>query len=321
MLDILLKILSVSGMILLVLLLSAVVIILLVLFFPVTYRVHGEKSETDQTLFVRMNWLFGFLRVRYGYPEPGLLTARLLWFKLFQKKLPDDGAKAGNGKDVGGKGRKKKAGGHRGQESGTPAEGARSEEQRGTSQAEGRTQEEKEEPDTEETAENQSKEPDLAEPGEDAAAAPGLRERLFEKFQKIKYTICRIYDKIKEIWKNISYYTALLQEEETGELYRHAKRRVFRILKNIRPRHVRTDILFGTGAPDTTGYAYGAYCMFSPFLGPCFLVRPDFERAVFQGEFDISGHVTVFVLAVNIVGLVMDKKFQRFVKKLKQGKN
>lgn len=331
MLDVVLKILAALGIVFLALLLLAILIILLVLFFPVTYRIRGKKSEEDMSLAVRVNWLFGFLRARYAYPEPGLLTARLLWFRLYQKRLPggEDGEadkkKAGGQDDSKGSesvetGEKADAG--NGVETGEKTDAGNGGDSGGQAPEKDAREESVEKPAEEETAEKTEEtaaetcgeqEPERGDTGPE-----GLKKRLFEKIQKIKYTIGNIYDKIKEIWGNISYYAELMQRRETVELYAYVKLRIFKILKNIRPRHIRADILFGTGEPDTTGYAYGAYCMLSPFLGPRFLVRPDFERAVLQGEFDISGHVTVFVLVFNALKLMFDRKFRWFMRKLKK---
>ena len=328
MLDFVLKLLSFLGIILLVLVLLLLAALLLVLFFPVTYRIRGRKTAEKTELSAGLNWLFGLLRVRCSYPEPGILTVKLLWFKLYQTKLPPDG------KDKAEQAEEKAA-------DLSPDEGAKSdaaskpdlEPESGAaskpdlelkSDAEGRS-------DTEIESDMELK-PDAEEkiPGEPVderkQTAPEQSESnpeepqggFFEKFKKIKYTICSLYDKIKEIWKNISYYTALLQEEDTRQLWAYAKLRAAKILKNIRPRHIRADILFGTGSPDTTGYVFGMYCMFYPSLGAGVLMTPDFERAVLEGRLDISGHITVFVLVVNVVRLMMDKKLRMFIKKLKK---
>lgn len=311
--DVVLKILAALGIVFLALLLLAILIILLVLFFPVTYRIRGKKSEEDMSLTVRANWLFGFLRVRYAYPEPGVFTARLLWFLLYRKKLP--GGEAGEA-DEEGNDRQDTSKELGGEETGGKAEAGNG--GGGQPPKKEACDESPAEPAEDEAAEN-AEETAAEKGGEQGNPEPERQKnRLFEKIQKIKYTIGNIYDKIKEIWGNISYYTELMRRRETGELYAYVKFRVFKILKNIRPRHIRADILFGTGEPDTTGYIYGAYCMLSPFMGPRFLVRPDFERTVLQGEFDISGHVTVFVLAFNALKLMFDRKFRWFMRKLKK---
>ena len=147
----------------------------------------------------------------------------------------------------------------------------------------------------------------------------GKSGKLFEKIKKIKYTIQGIYDKIKRIWENISYYTALLREEDTKELFAHAMHVSGRILKSIRPRRIKADIVFGTGSPDTTGYLYGAYCVMTASMrNKAFLVTPDFERRIFQGEFDLAGHVCMGILLLNGLQLLMDKKLHIFIGKIKK---
>ena len=144
--------------------------------------------------------------------------------------------------------------------------------------------------------------------------------KISQKVQGIKYTIYNICDKIKGIWKNISYYMELLQEENTKQLAAHAFFRAGRILKGIRPKHVKVRLLFGTGSPDTTGYLYGAYCILSAPLGTGVCVTPDFEEKRLEGEFDIAGHVLVWTFVINGVRLFLDKKLRIFLRRLKAGR-
>lgn len=320
MLDFILKILTVLGIILLILIIFLLAALLLVLFFPVTYRVRGRKNAEKTELSAGMNWLFGLLRVRYSYPEPGILTAKLLWFKLYQAKLPQDNKNEDSyRKDRAEPGRKPEC-------TKAASEQDASEEDKGADLESGTESEPdvgsnpaiEEKTPCENIDETEQETSEQKASGQEETGSEEPHGEFLEKFQKIKYTICNIYDKIKEIWKNISYYTALLQEENTRQLFAHVKLRIAKVLKNIRPRHIRADILFGTGSPDTTGYAYGVYCMFYPVLGARFLVTPDFERAVLEGRFDISGHITVFVLGINVVRLMLDKKLRLFIRKLKK---
>ena len=88
MLGILLKILSILGICLLILFCLAVLVILLVLFFPVCYRLRGEREPEKTACRVKISWLFGFIRAEYQYPEPGDFQIKLLWHKLYPK--PED---------------------------------------------------------------------------------------------------------------------------------------------------------------------------------------------------------------------------------------
>ena len=88
MLTILFKILSILGILLLILLGTAAVVILLVLFFPICYKVSGQKSPDRLWFTARAGWLFGLLRVSYDYPDPGKLLVKLLFFTVFDSEKP-----------------------------------------------------------------------------------------------------------------------------------------------------------------------------------------------------------------------------------------
>lgn len=352
MLNVILEILSILGILLLCLLGLAVLLFLLVLFFPVSYKLSGKKNAEEMTLSAGASWLFGFLRVSFDHPEPGRILVKILPFTVF-----DSGKKA-DGKSrkpsFGSEDKKQKTG--KQQETGTerqqtadtgrdaatgagqspaaeagpkPARDmgrAQNESQTDVSKAfaeseagaggegEGSTETDRTLSEKAETANGSADSPKAEEAGDDTDPF------ILKKFKKIKYTICSIYDKIKNIWENISYYIELLQEEETKLLFSHVICRLGKILKSIRPRRIRGQILFGTGSPDTTGYACGIYGMLSPFLGGGLAVEPDFTEAVLDGNIFISGHITLFTIIWNGLKILLDKNLRRFIKKIKAGR-
>lgn len=313
--DVILRILSIIGIILLILLGMVLVSLLIVLFWPVTYRVKGEKGTEKLWIMAKADWLFGVLRVRYAYPEPGSVVIKLLW-----KTLLD------TGQQEKASGEEPEAGEHA--EEKVPAEIDVSEESDETEGGTGDTEpeadvsEEGNPEEAEASAQAKDTEPEekTALPESTEPEKKNLFSRVFEKIQKIKYTILKIYDKIKGIWANISYYIALLREEDTALLWKHVKLRLGKILKNIRPRHIRANVLFGTGAPDTTGYAFGIYGMLLPVLGKNVCVTPDFNRKILEGNMDVSGHITIWTLVWNTLKLLLDKKLKLFIKKMKAGR-
>lgn len=280
--DVILRVLSIVGIGLLCLAGAALLLLLLVLFWPVAYRVKGEKGAGSLTAAAGADWLFGLIRARYAYPHPGSVTVKFLWMTL-----PGTGSP--------GKTSEPKSGG------------------KAAGEAEGEGEREIAREAGEKPAQEADRERTAAGQEDENGADLG-------KIQKIRYTILKTYDKIKEVWENISYYSALLQEEETALLWDHVKLRLGRVLKNIRPRRIRANVLFGTGSPDTTGYAFGLYGMLLPALGGKVCVTPDFERAVLEGYIDVSGHITLWILIWNTAKLFLDKKLRRFVKKMKAGR-
>lgn len=344
MLGIVLKILSILGIALLTVLGLLLLMMLIVFFFPFTYRVCGSKDAESLRLTAKVNWLFGLFRVRLGYPEPGRLVAKVLWFSLLDIGIPPKKEdfqsrprdKAGSSKGAGKKSGKSTTGVSASPQTGdgkaeSMEEGQEHPDASGsvtapadtetkapeTTPAQSGSQAEMEEGHSMEEHSMGKEEPHSTEIPSDSAT--GFFGKILQKIQGIKCTIYNIYDKIKKIWENISYYIELLQEENTKQLTSHAFFRARKIFKSVRPRHVRVQLLFGTGSPDTTGYLYGAYCMLSAPLGPGFLITPDFESKRLEGEFDIAGHVMVWTFVINGLKLLLDKKLRLFLKKLKKG--
>lgn len=351
MLNVILEILSILGILLLCLLGLAVLLLLLVLFFPISYKLSGKKDAEEMTLSARATWLFGFLRVSFDHPEPGRILVKILPFTVFDsgKKADDKSRKTSDGSED-----KKKTG--KQQETGTerqrtadtgrdaatgagqsPAAEAGPKPAKDMDRAQNEPQTDvskasagpeagagSEGPESTETDRALSEKAETADGSPDSPKAEEAGDDtdpfILKKFKKIKYTICSIYDKIKNIWENISYYTALLQEEETKLLFSHVICRLGKILKSIRPRRIRGQILFGTGSPDTTGYAYGIYGMLSPFLGSGLAVTPDFTEAVLEGNLFIAGHITLFTILWNGLKILLDKNLRRFIKKIKAGR-
>lgn len=330
MLDMVLRILVVLGIILLFLLGLLLCALLLVLFFPITYRISGEKSATALSVDVRANWLFHLLRVRYAYPEPGALKVKLLWITLFDsgKKIKEQAqADEKDGKTVTVQADEKaektvtaKADEKDGEAATSRKDADRQPETAGKSADERRPAEMHEREDHDGVVESQDitadREPDPA-PESGKTVAEKVKSWIFEKIDKIKYTIRGIYDKILKIWQNISYYAELLWDEETRLLFFHVKSRLWKILKSLRPRKLKAQVLFGTGAPDTTGYAFGIYGMLLPFLGPDVAVVPDFQQAVLEGSFYAAGHTMVAVFVWHALRVLIDRRLWLFWRRLK----
>lgn len=311
MLTVLLKILSILGMLLLILLGAAVLFLLLVLFFPITYHISGKKNEEEVLFWASAVWLFGLLRFQYRYPRPGNALVKVLWFTVFDSKHPPKKDSAGAGQESGASDDKKTA-------AGQTQEGADASE-KSSAGANGQSSSQAD------SAPSSGRE--AFEKQEEAGAEVPLsfwekiQRFLMEKYEKMRYTFYGIYDKIKHIRDNISYYKALLDDEETVLLFQHAKKRLGRILHSIRPRKLQADILFGADSPDITGYLYGVYGMLSPGLGKKVSVTPDFTREVLEGEFYAAGHITVFHLLWHGGILFFDKRLHLFLIRLKGGRN
>ena len=318
MLTILFKILSILGILLLILLGIALVVILLVLFFPVCYKMSGKKNAEEMQFAAKIKWLFGLVRVSYSYPVPGKLLAKVLFFTVYdssEKKkssAPGEDTHTAPKKDIT----------EAAQKTSRTSESSNASESSDTSGTSGQTllsddtDRSKTDPatDTEASA-------DAKISAEENTPGPQQETSTFGKivgfFEKIRYTIRKICDKIKYILKNISFYRELWNDPDTKGLLQHAGKRIGHILKRLRPRKLKMNARIGTGSPDTTGYLYGIYGMILPKLGKGVCITPDFEEAILEGDLKASGHFTVACVLFHSARLLLDKRLQQLKLKIR----
>lgn len=140
-----------------------------------------------------------------------------------------------------------------------------------------------------------------------------------DKLKKIVNKITSVYNKVKNIILNIQYYLEILQEEDTKALINVALGALADILKKLRPRKLVANAKIGFDTPDTTGKLYGIYWIFKPALGEHVIIEPVFEEKVLEGDIFFQGRITIFVLVVNALKIVLDKRLKPLINKLKNG--
>lgn len=316
MLTVVLGILRILGIVLLCLLGTVLVILLLVLFWPVTYNVRGRREPNgtdedgavrwDTEVRARFKWLFGFVNGGIDFPEPGKLTVRVLWFTVFSLGIMSGEKKKADKQKETGKAQKaddKKQAGAKETEAEASAD-------------EGKT--------AEKTSAVASGTDAAAPAGEETGAEASSAEAetspkkgIAGLFEKIRYTISNICDKIREIRTKEHYYRRILTAEDTKGLLRHVWMRLGRLLRAIRPRHVRAEVHFGTGSPDTTGYALALYGMVCPRIGWAVSLTPDFEEKVFEGKGKLSGHIVIAVVLWHVAKVALDRRLHWLIRRLK----
>lgn len=320
MLHVILQILGIIGIVLLCLLGLLLLLILLVLFVPIRYRLIGHKEGETLAFTAKVTYLLHLLSVRFEYPEPGSLIIRVFGIRIFDsaKQKEQDAEKKKGSDKMSPKDNDKK----------TADEKLHEENDRILEETPGKDNaaadtfvkedgnEEEEAGSHEDLQENFPKE---------AKEKKSLAERVKEIFQKIQYTIRSICDKIKsslqkaeELKKTVTYYKDSITKRENRKLFGRAKKRLFKVLKSIRPRVLKADLHIGTGSPDTTGYLCAAYGMLSPVLGNNVRITPDFEETVWEGRVYIKGRITIFTILWQALGIILDKQLRIFIKELKR---
>lgn len=302
--SVVLKILSILGIILLILLGILLAIVLLVLFMPVVYRAGGSAHAGEYGFRFRFRWLFGLVRGEFTYPEGRALRIKALWLTLY-----DSGAKRRDAQDFG-------AATESGKEP-EPAEKTKAAES--PTDSNGNVEKVKFSQNSTENA-GMTVSPQNSEERAEPPKSPQGQPEGQEKKSKEPATREPLFTKLSGLKEKLQPYLAIVRDEDNQALVGHALGRLGRILKSIRPRILRLEALIGTGEPDTTGYVYGAVWAVMPFLGrKCHVaITPDFERQIFEGEVFLRGHVMAVVLLYHAVRVILDKRLWQLMDQLKK---
>ena len=333
-----LQILKVIGIILLCILALLILILSLVLFVPIRYRLKGERRIPDDAPVrarMKVTWLLHLLSVTFSYPEAAYIQVKVLGIRVFSTQEKEESGKTE-------KKEKKKSGTDENSKTDRTEEKGESRTKKLTQKGSSENVEKKQKDKVQE--ENTGKAPDRktgdhnkqkgspeydlsveaqedtkedAE-NEEKPTLIGFFRKLWQKLKNIKYTIKQIYDKIKEIIKNIRYYIAVIQSETFQRAFLTCKEEAFYLLKSILPRKFTGNFVVGTGDPASTAQILAVHGILYPIIGNHITITPDFENTIITGDFFIKGKITVFKVLKVAITVYFNKDLRKVIRLLKR---
>lgn len=289
-LNVVLWLLSFLGITLLIILGIIIVALLAVLFVPIRYKGDCSKNSLKTQTQIRINWLLHIIRVYVDYEKKFVIKAYVFFIRIY---------------DSGNPGKKKSKKNERVKETKDIKEA-------------------KEAKEADKTFEDNPGEALNVNKSKQAGAktAKKKKQSVLEKIRNIlKNIICKckaVCDKIKSIVNNINYYCTILKEEETGKIFRRVIHRLVKVLKCIRPRKLKANITVGTGSPDTTGYIMALAGIMYPCLGKNINITADFDNTILEYDIKFKGHITLFIIIVQILKLYTDREIRILISRLKR---
>ena len=281
---ILLKILSIIGIVLASIIGVILLLLIILLLCPITYKLAGNAHSDEYKVNVKIKYLFGLVRAIYAYPEPNKIVAKALWFTIFDSsksgdEIEETKAKAKtSGKNVN-----------------VENNEANSDDSSISVPTTNNSTEKINNKESKTIKENQGN------------SGKKIRNPIYlikKKWYELNH---KLVDKIKLIFKDVTFYKKLIENDDTEILISKVKKAILKVLKIIAPKKGVGDITFGMDSPDTTAYIYGAYCVILNKLRNKIVVTPDFENKQIEGHLKISGYFNLISLVVVILPLVFSK--------------
>ena len=295
MLHILLLILKIIGIILLVILGIVLFAIIDILFAPAYYKVEAETPDGVEKLSAsaKAHWFFHLATAYIIYKNKKTKWQVRFFWKVWnsEDKKADDELKEAQQPEVDGLEEERLAEEHFAEES--------CEEEVETIQEDIPQFEEE---DNEEI------------PRKEKAQAKPKKENLF---QKIKYTIQRICDKLKALWEKKEKIEDFLNDENHKIAFEKCKKEILVLAKRIRPRTIKGRIHFGFKDPYNTGRVLAILSVLYPFYGDRIQIEPDFEDEVLEGNIHAKGHIRGIHLLIIVCRFLFDQNIKNTYKDYK----
>ncbi len=302
-----LTILKVIGIVLLSLLGLVLVLAILALVLPVRYRLACNAEEGNRpAVLLKISYFIGLFRARADYTDALYIKVKVLFFTIFQMKIPDKEEDEGEEYDL--------------SELDEALEALDDEEEEpGVSEVMSEDETETEPPEDEPESEV-TDEPDFSEElpeNEVPDESEEYEEPKESAYDKIRSKIDEICDKIKRARSEIRYYRNLYNSNEAKNALFVIKKRLMCILKKLMPRRAHADVIFGFDSPDLTGKVYGIYTLFAKRFDKTSNVEPDFDRKVFEGNIYCKGHFNAWCILWNGLAIILNKNVRKIYKSFK----
>lgn len=320
--EVVLLILKIIGIVLLSIIGLILLFMLLIFFWPFSYRLKAYKNDKEYDAALRILWLLGLLTVTVNYNGEAWIKVRVIGIPVYKFKIWPTEKKDEAEDDF--------------LEDETSDEATLTENVQaddGTEENEffdegyedsemfsdediNREIEEQWNDDTEEDAFD--KLPFIKKIKAFIEKIKELILKCLKKCYNIKDSINETIVKIKKRYKEIKYYTKLLQHPCIQPALQKLWKCVKKILKHIRPRRIKAVVEYGSGDPASTMKVYGYYCMIYPFYGKQIKFTPDMENKVLNLDAKLSGRIQVFQMLLFGWRLFADRNIRKLIRLIRR---
>lgn len=313
-----LTVLKIIGIVLLVILAVILLLLLLVLFAPIFYKIDANVPETEldngfdmEKVFAKVSfhWLLFVIRGGIEFPKNKEFTLRVFGIKILPKKekLEKESKKKDKDKD------KEKDTDEK------PLEDMTSEEKKEEEKPEDvKPSEELTDSEASETGSDLEMETEDEEPKSFLDVLWNIIDKIdnilktpLNVFEKIRYTISRVCDKIDMI-------KSTLENDIFKRAFALVKKKLIKIIKMILPDKYDIDLMLGTGDPAQTAEIMAGYGAMYPYLYKKVRFEPDFERKVIMTDAHIKGHITLFTIVYSAAVCYFNKDVKKTIKRFKK---
>lgn len=132
--------------------------------------------------------------------------------------------------------------------------------------------------------------------------------------EKIRCSIQKISDKIKEIKNLKDKIVGFLTAENHKKAFQKLLKELLRLLKKLKPKKLKANVEFGFEDPYKTGSILAYLSMLYPFYGDNINIVPDFTEQVLKGNVFIKGYIRISYMVSMGIRLILDRNIRFTIK-------
>lgn len=133
-------------------------------------------------------------------------------------------------------------------------------------------------------------------------------------FRRLVVKMKRWFHKAIDIQREINLVKAFIKDDVNRAGFRLTYDKLKLLIKHILPTKLRSQLIFGTGDPCSTGQALGVFGVLFGVYGEHVHITPDFENKIFKGSHYAKGRIRIGTLLIIVIKLLLDKKFKQLLR-------
>lgn len=141
----------------------------------------------------------------------------------------------------------------------------------------------------------------------------GFFSKIADKIQKLRETIHKITEKLKQLLHRAEAVKEIFSKEENKQAISFAWAQLKHLLRHILPRKISGTLVYGSGDPCSTGQALGILAVLYARYGELLSVQPDFEEKRFECDVDVRGRVQVFALLCLTIKVIKNQQLKQMI--------
>ncbi len=299
--SVILTILKILGILIAVLIGIVLLAAALVLFVPVRYRISGTIEE-DKNIKAEFFWLLHVLSFRAVYAGGDFESS----FRIFglQKKKKDKAPDSGNAQEE--------------------ERGGTQEEERGdAASAAGDIQKSEDSPDNGKQLQTGEIQEDESPPKDERSGRRRPRGHriagIIDKAKTVRQKFLQLIDRVAHMRQTGKEFWHTIVTESNRIAASYIGKELVYLLRHLRFRRWKADLVFSLGDPALTGQVLGGLATLPFLYQKGVQICPDFasDLSYLRGDFSIRGHLRLIHVLCSFLRLICKKECRNLVKSLK----